>query len=260
MEETYDDFAQDYSDRIDDIRRADWRNFPRALSDWLQLIDQSPHSAELVRDLGSRVDFDPWYAQAKASVGGMVGSGRLNWSADRTERLAQTLGLVRQLSSNENELVEYTSAFSWGGANLNDNKYKVTDEVVEPFARDLLRYIERNRQSTPSLPASDRIVPVNHNSPEVQDLEKKLSELLAAIGRSNSLRTEPNFDRNLAELSAGQRLLQADAVRPSALGAVLGPSLKWFADHVAGTAIGIVITGVAVLLAAHFGIVIPGLG
>jgi hypothetical protein len=260
MEEAYDDFVQDYSDRLDDIRRADWRNFPRALSDWLLLVDQSPHSAELVRDLGSRVDFDTWYAQAKASVGGMVGSGRLNWSADRTERLAQTLGLIRQLSSNENELVEYTSAFSWAGSNLNDNKYKVTDEVVEPFARDLFRYIERNRQSVPTLPAADRIVPVSHNSPEVRDLEGKLSELLAAVERSNSLRNDPDFERNLAELSAGKRLLQADAVRPSALGAVLGPALKWFGDHVAGSAIGITITAVAVILAAHFGIVIPGLG
>jgi hypothetical protein len=104
------------------------------------------------------------------------------------------------------------------------------------------------------------VVPVNHNSAEIRDLEDKLSELLAAVERSNSLRGEPDFDRNLAELSAGKRLLEADAVRPSALSAVLGPPLKWLGDHVAGTAIGMLVTAAAVLLAAHFGIAIPGFG
>jgi hypothetical protein len=179
---------------------------------------------------------------------------------DRTDRLAQQLGLVRWLAAGDNNIGQYSTAFSWAGSNLNDNKHKIADELIEPFARDLLRHIERVRKSMPSIPAADRIVPVNHNSPEVQDLEIKLSELLAAIERSNSLRAEPEFDRNLAELSAGKRLLEADAVRPSALGALLAPALKWFGDHVAGTALGMLITAAAVLLAAHFGITIPGFG
>lgn len=259
MKEPFDDFLQDYADRTDDIRRADWRNFPRVLSDWLQLLEASPHSADVVRALDGRVDFGIWYAQAKASVGGMVGSGRLNWSADRIERLSQTLGVIRQLASNENELVEFTSAFSWAGNNLNDNKRKVTVELVEPFARDLLRYIERSRQRVPSIPAADRVVPVSHNSPEMQRLQSRLSEMLAEVERSNSLRNEPDFNRNLAELSAGKRLLEADAVRPSALSSVLAPALKWFGDRVAGTAISITVTAIAVLLAEHFGVAIAGL-
>jgi hypothetical protein len=260
LDQTYDDFTQDYEDRLDDIRRADWRNFPLALSDWLQLLDQSPHSSEVLSELAKRTDFDAWYAAAKTSVGSMVGSGRLNWSADRNERLGQQLGIVRLLSSNENELAQYSGAFSWAGSNLNDNKYKVADELIEPFARDLLRYIERRRQTSPSIPAADGVVSINHNSADVQDLTEKLGELEAAVETSNSLRGEADFDQNLAELSAGRRLLRAASVRLSALRAVLVPALKWLGDHVAGTAIGILVAAVVVLLASQFGITIPGLG
>jgi hypothetical protein len=260
VDQTYDEFLQDFEDRLDDIRRADWRQFALALSDLLLLIDTSVQSASVVRPLGARVDFDAWYADCKTTVGGMVGSGRLNWSPDRTDRLAEQLGLVRLLSSSENEMADFSGSFSWAGANLNDNKRKIVDELIEPFARDLLRYIDRSRRSAPTIPASDRVVPVNHNSPEVQELEGRLGELETAMESSNSLRQEAEFDRNLAELSAGRRLLEADSVRPSALGLVLGPALKWLGDHVAGTAISMIVTAIVVLLAAHFGIVVPGLG
>lgn len=259
MTETFDDFQQDFEDRLDDIRRADWRNFSLALADLLQLLDQSPYSSSLVKGLEEQVDFDSWFAAAKVSVRSMVGSGKLNWSSDRAERLAQQLGIVRWLAANENNLTEYSSSFSWAGSNLNDNKYKATDELIEPFARNLFRHIERNRQSMPSIPAADRVVPLNHNSVEMKELEDTLGAVEAEMAVSNSLKSEPEFDRNLAELSAGRRLLIATAVRLSALGAVLMPALKWLTDHAAAGAIGVAVTAAIALLASLFGLTIPGL-
>jgi hypothetical protein len=260
VDETYDEFVQDYEDRVDDLRRSDWRNFARALTDWLQLLDSSSHSSGIIRQLGQRVDFDSWFGAAQTTVRGMVGSGRLDWSMDRTERLAQQLGLVRWLAAGDSNIGQYSTAFSWAGSNLNDNKRKITDELIEPFARDLLRHINRIRKSAPSIPAADRIVPLNHNSAELQDLEVKLGEIETAMERSNSLKQDPDFDRNLAELNAGRRLLSASSLRPSALAALLPNALRWLGEKLAENALTIVITAVAVLLAQLFGITIPGLG
>ena len=100
---------------------------------------------------------------------------------------------------------------------------------------------------------------VNHNSPEVQDLEGRLGELETAMETSNSLKSEPEFDRNLAEIGATRRLLAATTVRLSALGALLLPALKWIGEKAADHAIGLLITAIAALLATAFGMTIPGL-
>src|SRR5205085_12452957 len=109
------------------------------------------------------------------------------------------------------------------------------------------------------MPASARIVAVNNSSPEVSELEGRLGEMETAIETSSSLKSEPEFDRNLAEIGATRRLLAAATVRLSALGALLLPALKWVVEKAADHAIGLLITAIAALLATAFGMTIPGL-
>jgi hypothetical protein len=259
MADSFETFLHDYEDRVDDLRRSDWTSLSLYLSDWLDLLDNAPQSYAVIKDLDGKCDFKTWFAEAQASKGSMVGTGRLNWSRDRTIRLAQQLGLMRYLASGEDVHTNFSIDFAWASSNLNDNKYKLVDEYIEPFARDLLRHIERVRATETLLPASDRVVPLDHNSPGVRELGEKLDQVERQMKASNSLKHEPELERNLAEIGAARRLFEAATVRISALTVLLVPALKWLADKATDAVIAIAIGAIAALLASLFGITIPGL-
>ncbi len=81
--ESFTDFDDEYQDRVDDVLRSDFRSFSLRLSDWLDLLDNSPFSGSPVRRLEAGFDFAEWYNAALTTRGGMVGSGNLNWARDR---------------------------------------------------------------------------------------------------------------------------------------------------------------------------------
>ncbi|WP_439356756.1 hypothetical protein [Bradyrhizobium sp. DASA03007] len=68
-----------------------------------------------------------------------------------------------------------------------------------------------------TIPASDRVVSLSHNSPEQQQALEKLDELVAAVKETNDFPGEPEErEQIVAELSAGRRLLEAARVRVAA--------------------------------------------
>lgn len=254
-----DEFVDEYNDRVADILRAGHRSFSFRLNDWLDLLDNSFVAKPAIDSLESGFDFTEWYGVATQSVGGMVGSGSLNWSGDRLERLAQYLGLVRLLASDESAFADFSSKFLWAGKRLDDNIAKINVEIITPFVRDLLKQIKKHQQGASTAPASDRVVSLNHNSPDMIELNERLNEVETRMQNSNSLKLEDDYDRNLAEISAARRLIAATRVRLPVLQALLIPSLKWLGTKVAENTLQIAVTAVIVLLASILGFTIPGI-
>ena len=255
------DFEEDYQDRLSDVLRSDHRSFAVRLRDWLSLLDNSPESSAVVLELEQGIDFEAWFEQAQTTQGSMVGSGRLNWDADRTKRLGQTLGLVRHLSSQEDAALQFAMGFMYAGNNLNDNVHKVVEQIVEPFGRDLWKHIVRkSRQATAPtpVPAADRLVTLDHNSADYQELISRINQVAREARNLNSLAIEPEFERIEAEIGAGRRLLEAARARVEAVRVVLVPALKWVAAKAGEHAIGLAVTALLVLIASIFGITIPG--
>jgi hypothetical protein len=87
-----------------------------------------------------------------------------------------------------------------------------------------------------NIPAADRVVSVNHNSPAYDELDTALDDLQAALEKTN-LGDSRTRVRATAEVSSGRRLLQATAVRLQALAQVLLKGLKWIAVAFLGSAI-----------------------
>lgn len=256
------EFEEDYRDRLDDVLRSEHRNFAQRLTDWLGLLDSSPESSWVIKNLEKGIDFDSWFQEALKTRRGMVGSGRLNWSSDRTERLGQTLALVRYLAAEEGAGVNFAMSFMYAGSNLNDNVQKVVDQLIEPFGRDLWKHIERENKTQggrDAAPASDRVVKLDHNSAPYKDAVSKIEDVLKDARSLNSLAAEPEFDRVEAELSAGKRLLEAAAARVEAIKVVLIPPLQWIGKKVGEHALGIAVTALIALIASIFGITIPGI-
>jgi hypothetical protein len=255
-----DEFAEEYQDRIDDLLGAQHRNFSLRLSDWLDLLDESRFSKRIVQSLEAHVDFREWYNVALTTRGSMVGSGTLDWSRDRTERLGQQLGLMRFLAKEEMAFVSFTSDFLWGGKKLDDNVDLLNDQIIRPFARDLLKHIQKSQAGQVEVPATDRVVALDHNSAGMVELDCRLAEVESKLTESNSVTLEEGYSRNLAEISAARRLFQATSVRVQPVIDLLVPALKWVGSKVADGAISAAITAILILLATVIGVSVPGLG
>ncbi|UQR67315.1 hypothetical protein LRP30_19525 [Bradyrhizobium sp. C-145] len=115
---------------------------------------------------------------------------------------------------------------------LDDRFYRAKKLLLNGLEAVLVR---ANR----TIPASDRVVSLSHNSPEQQQALEKLDELVAAVKETNDFPGEPEErEQIVAELSAGRRLLEAARVRVAAVRETLAPTLKWIGEKAGGAVIG----------------------
>lgn len=264
MPTSFEQFAADYADLANDVINAGYETYETKLTDWLDFIEREPISKDRIANLQQGFDFDAWYEAAKATVGSMVGSGRLDWAKDRTERLGQQLALFKHFTANDFSWSDFTSNFLWAGSRYNDSIRKLNSELFEPFARDLLKDIQRSgtaHQASPEIPAADRIVTLDHNARPYVQAVNGLDQVMDDLQRSNEIGADDpsTRERIVAELDAGRRLLKASQVRAQAVWAVVYPALRWLADNTASTTLGVAVTAVIVLLAKLLGFDIPGL-
>jgi hypothetical protein len=110
-------------------------------------------------------------------------------------------------------------------------------------------------ESPRAVPASDRVVRLDHNSAAYLEADAELTEAIAALRANNAYRaSDPeDYEQRLAELEGGQRLLKAPQTRLDAITAVLVRSLQWLAVKLADTVVGKVIEKALTALAALLG-------
>jgi hypothetical protein len=91
----FSNFNAVYNELCDAVVGARYQFFRDHLANFFDTIDQTPAAKRVVGNLESRVDLKAWYAECKKSIGSMVGSGRLDWPKDRTDKLAMRVALLR---------------------------------------------------------------------------------------------------------------------------------------------------------------------
>lgn len=84
-----------------------------------------------------------------------------------------------------------------------------------------------------NIPASDRVVSLDHNSAAYKDATKALDELIETVRIDNEYgdRAPDEKEQLVASLTAGRRLLNAATIRLSAAYAILLPPLRYVADN-----------------------------
>jgi hypothetical protein len=117
-------------------------------------------------------------------------------------------------------------------------------QLFRPFERELRREIQKLDLSNPPasddayIPASDRVVTLDHNSKTYRDLIDILERIEIELAARNDHPDPALKERQVAEISAGRRMLRAAKVRAVAIYSVLSTPLIWIAKHFADKELG----------------------
>jgi hypothetical protein len=228
-------FRAVYDELTDEVMRSHVQFLADHLANWFQTLDTTSDVAPIVQKLQRRVEFEPWMNEVEASV-------RLNrsltWPKEPEDRLAMQLLLFRSVAEARNG--ELIAGYGWRfipshDNNINNSARRFIDQVFRPMAAELRRYLERN---VASVPAADRIVTLNHNSPDYQHMMSALETLEEVLRSTNDYPDAEEKERVVAEISAGRRLLQAVKARAGAIATVVAVPATYLAKQFMGKAVG----------------------
>jgi hypothetical protein len=130
-------------------------------------------------------------------------------------------------------------------------------KTVEALAkRDLFDDESNIENGVDRVPASDRVVALDHNSAEMTELVDKLDQLEEAVRADNSEKiSQPREKRRFIEqLGAAKRLLKLETLSTQALSALVLPVLTYLSIKFADETIGALAAELLRLLASLFGI------
>lgn len=202
--------------------------FSSNLRRWFAFIDSAPGVANITRKLEGSVDFEDWRKEGLKPQSG-TGHGRIILPERDEERLGALIGLFRSFTANEQAAWEFAHGYVSSAKNINENIADLVDQIFIPLVRDLRRKISRELttqnevkpETIPlAVPASDRIVDIDHNNPAYSKVLVDLGELREAVRGENNFDDPDDKGRCLAEIDAVPTLLRARKVRIAALGAV----------------------------------------
>jgi hypothetical protein len=150
--------------------------------------------------------------------------------------------------------------FLAGGENLGmpvsitGDGLQLAEEIANSNGFDLYEEISEFNAATSAqgktietlVPASDRIVRIDHNSTQYKSVVRDIEQVKQYALKSNSLREEFGevLDQKLAEIEAGERLIQAPQANADMVRSLLVNSLKWLGEKIADHAIGVLVAAV----------------
>lgn len=159
------------ADALNDFVEAGHQGVESIFKRIVAVIEREPMRS-LITSLTPPVSFPAWYATSLTTVGAMVGSGELEWPADRAERVSMTRELFRAIGRSELLLFEVAHTFTYGGGRYADSYQQFARVILTPFLRDLARLV--NMRADPPVLSEALARPFPESGDAVLD------ELLAA--------------------------------------------------------------------------------
>jgi hypothetical protein len=130
---------RDFQDFSDDVSRSSYKSIYDALARLASTLVPGTPFGDLIADL-PRLDFDRWYAEQEATMGGMAGSADLTWPIDRMERLALQVELMQRLGTGKLDVLTFAHTFLSASSRFDDHVSEFVAQVFRSFARDFLRF------------------------------------------------------------------------------------------------------------------------
>ena len=237
-------FFDEYDEIVHRLSMARERDFARVLRTWFTCLDEAPDivSSE-IRRLEALQSWDIVDSEVVKTGGSMVGSGRLEWPDDKEHRLGGQLLLLRKLASEEMQVMNFSLHYFYSGVNnIDSHVQEMATLLFEPHSAELRRRLEDVLEDTivddVYVPASDRVVGLDHNMDSFQRAVAALEETLARVRENNEM--DPDDKTRIeVELDSGLKMIKAPKTRIQAAGVVLVGALKWLVDRFASSMVGI---------------------
>jgi hypothetical protein len=186
-------------------------------------------------------------------------------AAAKARNLSYRHGWLRQAVKSLDEQGHVSARFYMGGGEDGGMPVRVTgagleyaEELCDNAGSDLYEEIDEHNaaatavetESPVVVPASDRVVKIDHNSNDYKEIVDGLSQVSEAARKSNSLNIESADikDQHLAEIDAGKRLLEAPQVNAGLVEKLLIPALKWISEKIAEAVIAAVVATLIALI------------
>lgn len=228
-----------YDELADDTGRSKHEFFCSNLKRWFRYLDNTPKLSSLMQQIEGSVDFEEWRKDGLIEQKGM-GNGKIVLPEDEIQRLSALTGLFRSLTENDDAAWRFANDYISYENNFNVMISELVDQLYEPYVRDLRSQLQRMVSSSDAdtIPASDRVVSLNHNERPYQDVIKALDDLSEALRQTNNYDDPADKAQREAELAAGKELLKAPRVREDGLLSVLGKVLRYLWTKFRDTAVG----------------------
>jgi hypothetical protein len=230
------EFFEEYDAATDDVRWSDYHTQTEALRRWFYVLEQDQSASEIVRNLESSVDIEKWYNETVNMARVRMGVGDpLQWPLPVTERLGTQLSLFRMFAEGKAQAVNPFGYLFYRhrDQDFNGVTSNINEKLFQPLARDLRRQIARvveprdkEVREPVEVPASDRVVPLDHNSVSYEEAIRAVDQLEELVRHANDYDDADEKDQVIAELSAGRRLLQSVRVRIAAVAQVLASPVR----------------------------------
>jgi hypothetical protein len=233
---------EQYDELAADIARSKHQFFRENVKLWLDFLDnKAPFARPIRQELEGQVDFKVWFEPCRMTAMGL-GMKTIEWPQERAKRLGIQLLLFRKFAGGDVEPGTFALTVLHSGKHINDGIADIVNQIFIPMSRELRRYLHEvtvgSGGAPPNIPASDRIVTLDHNSEAYIQTTEGLDRLVEALEQVNDYPDAEDKEEKLAELSAGRRLLRAVKVRYAAIAAVLGPPLVWLSEKFTGGLVG----------------------
>jgi len=247
------DQLEEFDDLTEGVLNSDSKMFQTHLERWFRFLDEQPDFAAEIKKKESDVDFPAWWTEQRRALKEPVpGLRKLDWPTDNDECLGIQISLFRQFSSGDINPVTFTIQFLKFASKPDELVSYLVDQIFKPLSKDLRRLLKGTQSGViplsvvtngllrpqDEIPASDRVVPLDHNSDAYSELMGALDDLTEAFKGFNKFGNEEEGKQLQAEVSAGRRLLKAPQVRLGAASAVLGGVLMYILEKFGDTVLG----------------------
>jgi len=234
------DDLDEYDNLTIDVANSTNDTFTTNLQRWFDLIGETPLFTKVDRQLEQGVNFKEWLE--RTSAGDEYGATRLTWPPGLDGRLGMQLALFRAFMKEAPSFIHFHMMFmtSSGTDRFDDMLREVRQQVFDPMARDLRRRFLKMAEAdaTGDIPASDRVVTIDHNGPEIVEANEALDNVAEAIRSANDYEDDADRGQRLAEISASKMLLSSLRVRAEAIIAVIYRALRYLTEKFVDKAIG----------------------
>ena len=237
-------FFDEYDEIGHRLSLARERDFARVLRTWFACLNEAPDIiSQEIRRLEALQSWDIVQSEVIKTGRHTVGSGRLDWPDDKEHRLGGQLLLLRKLASEELKAGNFSLHYFYSGVNnIDSHVNEMASLLFEPHAEELRRRLEDVVEDSTAdevyVPASDRVVRLDHNSDAFQHSIVALEKTLARLRENNEM--DPDDKTRIdVELDSGLQMIKAPKTRIQAAEVVLLGALKWLVDRFASSMVGI---------------------